>query len=50
MRHDQWHRNQGYRQFNEPGPQTSGGPESGAQKFYARKEYYTICGFWKDDE
>jgi len=25
-------------------------PESGAKKFYARKEYYTICGFWKDDE
>jgi len=32
------------------GPQLLGAAESGAQKFYARKEYYTICGFWKDNE
>jgi len=32
------------------GPKLLEAPESGAQKIYARKEYYTICVFWKDDE
>jgi len=36
-----WRRNRGFRQFNEPGPRATGGLESGAKKFYARKEYAT---------
>jgi len=28
------------------GPKLLGSPETGTQKFYARKKYYTICGFW----
>ena len=41
LRWSQWRRNWGFRRFNEPGPELLGTPESGAKKFYARKEYAT---------
>ena len=41
MRHDQWCRHQGFRRFNEPGPQAPGVPRVRGPKIYARKEYTT---------
>jgi len=38
---DQWRRNREFMRFSESGPRAPGDPKSGAEKFYARKEYAT---------